>query len=190
MARRSSKKQHRDRDCGCPVCCARQETSEGTAFDFEAFYRAYATQAKAFARKRARSHDAEDFVQEAFLRAYEEGAIETALSPQSYLHRIVTNLIIDEHRKARVRSRYSDDEADQLSVEDPAETEARVQSRLELRQLCDLLSVLPPACRKAFSLYWIDGLNQCEISRQLGVTPRTVDRYLNKVREFLVQSIS
>jgi RNA polymerase sigma factor (sigma-70 family) len=129
-------------------------------------------------------------VQEAFLRALEDGALATSASPQSYLRRIVSNLIIDEHRKARVRSRYSDDEADHLEVEDPAETEASVHSRLELRQLCDHMNLLPVPCRRAFSLYYIDGLNHCEISLRLGVTIRTVDRYLNKVRAFLIEKVA
>ncbi|ARN80791.1 RNA polymerase sigma factor [Methylocystis bryophila] len=188
---RSTFKKQRDRASDDPRSCSSgQETAKEPSFDFDAFYRAYAKPARAFARRRARSHDAEDFVQEAFLRAFEDGAIATAASPQTYLHRIVANLIIDEHRKARSRSRYRDDEADQHSVEDPGETEASVQSRLELRQLCGFLSLLPLPCRKAFSLYYIDGLNHCEISMRLGVTVRTVDRYLNKVRAFLIQKIA
>jgi RNA polymerase sigma-70 factor (ECF subfamily) len=167
-----------------------EETDEEPPFDFEGFYRAYVTRAKAFARRRARWLDSEDVVQEAFLRALEDGAIATAESPQTYFNRIVSNLIIDEHRKARVRSRYSDDEADHLQVEDSGETEASVQSRLELRQLCELLTLLPPRCRSAFSLYYIDGLNHCEISVRLGVTVRTVDRYLNRVRAFLIEKIA
>jgi len=188
---RSTFKKRRDHACRSPRACSSvRETAGEPSFDFDAFYRAYVKPAKAFARRRARSLDAEDVVQEAFLRALEDGAIATAASPQTYLHRIVSNLIIDEHRKARVRSRYSDDEADHLLVEDPGETEASVQSRLELRQLCELLSLLPLPCRNAFSLYYIDGLNHCEISGRLGVTVRTVDRYLNKVRAFLVQKIA
>lgn len=163
-----------------------REIAEAPTFDFDAFYRAYVKSAKAFARKRGQAFDAEDFVQEAFLRALEDGAITTATSPKTYLHRIVANLIIDDHRKARVRSRYLDDEADHFSVEDPNETEASVQNRLELRQLCGFLSLLPPPCRKAFALYYIEGLNYGEIATRLGVTIRTVDRYLNKVRAFLI----
>lgn len=188
---RSSPKKRRDPACSSPrACCSVRNTTEEASFDFEGFYRDFATRAKAFASRRTRSHDAEDIVQEAFVRAIEDGAIATAASPQTYLHRIVANLIIDEHRKDRVRSRYSDDEADQLAVEDPGQTEAGVQSRLELRQLCEHMSLLPAPCRKAFSLYYIDGLNHCEISLRLGVTIRTVDRYLNKVRQFLIQRIA
>ena len=190
MTRSTSKKRRAHASCGPRPCASARETAEGPSFDFDAFYRAYVKPAKAFARRRARSLDAEDFVQEAFLRALEDGAIATVASPQTYLNRIVANLIIDDHRKARVRLRYSDDEADHLSVKDPGETEASVQSRLELRQLCELLSLLPQPCRKAFSLYYVDGLNHCEISMRLGVTVRTVDRYLNKVRAFLIQKIA
>ncbi len=180
----SSSKKRRD------ACRSVRETAAEPTFDFDAFYRAYVTPAKAFARRRARSLDAEDIVQEAFLRALEDGAIAKAESPQTYFNRIVSNLIIDEHRKARVRSRHFDDVANRLQVEDPGETEASVQSRLELRQLCELLTLLPPRCRSAFSLYYIDGLNHCEISVRLGVTVRTVDRYLNRVRAFLIEKIA
>jgi RNA polymerase sigma factor (sigma-70 family) len=190
MTRSTSKNRRVQASSGPRPCISERESAEAPPFDFDAFYRAYVKSAKAFARKRGRTLDAEDFVQEAFLRALEDGAITTAASPQTYLHRIVANLIIDDHRKSRVRSRYLDEEADHLSVEDPSETEASVQNRLELRQLCEFLSLLPPPCRKTFSLYYIDGLNHGEISMRLGVTVRTVDRYLNKVRAFLIQKIS
>ncbi len=190
MARPSSKKR-RDPACGSARRCnSGSESVEEPPFDFDAFYRAYVAQAKAFARRKARSLDAEDIVQEAFLRALEDGAITTAASPRKYLNRVVANLIIDEHRKAQVRSRYSDDGANHSEVEDPGETEASVQNRLELRQLCELLSQLPAPCRSAFSLYYIDGLNHCEISVRLAVSVRTVDRYLKTVRAFLSQMIS
>ena len=184
-------KKRRDRGCSAPHACssAREPSEQQPLFNFDAFYRAYVKPARAFARRRARSSDAEDVVQEAFLRALEDGAIATAAAPQKYLRRILANLIIDEHRKVRVRSRYSDDEANYLLVEDPGETEASVQGRLELRQLCELMCSLPLPCRKAFSLYYIDGFNHCEISLRLGVTVRTVDRYLNKVRAFLIQAL-
>ena len=190
MTRSSSKKRRDGARCGPRPCVSVRETDEEPPFDFEAFYRAYVTRAKAFARRRARWLDAEDVVQEAFLRAIEDGAIATVASPQTYLNRILSNLIIDEHRKAQVRSRHSDDDADCLSIKDPSETDAKMESRLELRQLCELLSLLPLPCRKAFSLHYIDGLNHCEISLRLGVTVRTVDRYLNKVRAFLIQRIA
>ncbi|MBO0782425.1 MAG: RNA polymerase sigma-70 factor, partial [Ktedonobacteraceae bacterium] len=50
--------------------------------------------------------DAEDCVQEAFLRWYQasdNGEIEAVRSPKSYLSKIVTNLCIDQLRSARVR---------------------------------------------------------------------------------------
>ena len=190
MTRSTSKKRRAQASSGPQPCSSERESAEASPFDFDAFYRAYVKQAKAFARRRARSLDTEDFVQEAFLRALEDGAIATVANPESYLNRIVANLIIDDHRRAQVRSRHSDGEADHLSVEDPSETEASVQNRLEFRQLCEFLSLLPLPCRKAFSLYYIDGLNHCEISMRLGVTVRTVDRYLNKVRAFLIQKVA
>lgn len=187
---RSLRKRRANASCGPQPCSPLREAAEELPFSFDVFYRAYAKPAKAFARKRAPSLDAEDVVQEAFLRALEDGAIATVASPQTYLRRILSNLIIDEHRKARVRAHYADDDADHQSLEDPCDAEASVQSRLELRQLCEHMSLLPVPCREAFSLYYIDGLNHCEISQRLGVTVRTVDRYLNKVRAFLTQKLA
>jgi RNA polymerase sigma-19 factor, ECF subfamily len=187
---RSSSRKRRDRACGDPHARrSERENAVEPAFDFEGFYRAHAIEITAFARRRAPAHDAEDFAQEAFLRALEDGTIATAASPKTYLNRIVANLIVDEHRKTRIRSRVSDNEADHLAVEDPSQSEASIQSRLELRQLCELLKLLPRPCQKAFLLYWIDDLDHCEIALRLGVTVRTVERYLNKARAFLVRRI-
>jgi RNA polymerase sigma-70 factor (ECF subfamily) len=146
--------------------------------------------AQAFARRQTRSLDPEDVIQEAFLRALEDRSIAASEHPRTYFHRIVSNLIIDEHRKAQVRSRYSDDEADPLLVEDPCDAEAKLQSRFELQHIGELLILLPLPCRKAFCLHYINGLSHYEISEHLGVTVRTVDRYLNRARELLARGLT
>jgi RNA polymerase sigma factor (sigma-70 family) len=166
-----------------------QKIPVNSSFDFNAFYRAYAKPAKALAHRRCRTIDPDDVVQDAFLRALEDKAIVAALNPQSYLYRIVSNLVIDEYRKTRVRTRFLEDEANHLLREGPSETESSIQSRLELKQVYELLSDLPLQVRSVFALHYIYGQNQIEISACLGVTTRTVNRYLIRIREAIVNGV-
>jgi RNA polymerase sigma factor (sigma-70 family) len=182
----------KEKGCGVPrgrsPDSVQQEGETDRSFDFEGFYRKYAKPARVVARRRAaRTLDADDVVQEAFLRALEDKAIMTAASPQSYLYRIVSNLVIDEYRKAKVRMKYCEDEANLPLLENPGDTQVRMDNHLELQQIYEHLRDLPISCRRVFSLHYIEGLNHNEISTRLGITTRSVNRYLNTIRAFVLQ---
>jgi RNA polymerase sigma factor (sigma-70 family) len=57
--------------------------------------------------------------------------------------------------------------------EDEAESEEALLGRLD-----DALATLPTHLRETITLYMIDGVQQGEIARRLGVTERTVRRYV------------
>lgn len=155
----------------------------------ESLYRSHAGELKAFTRRRIGALEAEDIVQDAYLHALEQGNVASTRQPRAYLFRIAANLTIDATRKARVRSRYAGAKAIQAPGACAHEGEATVESFVELRQLCAHLDDLPPPCRKAFLLYWIDDLDHSETARRLGVTVRTVERHLSRAREHLERRV-
>lgn len=156
----------------------------------ESLYRSHARELRAFTRRRVGAHEAEDIVQDAYLHALQEGSVLSSRHPRAYLFRIAANLTIDATRKARVRSRYAENKTMfQISDESAHETEATIESLIELRQLCAHLDGLPLPCRNAFLLYWISDLDHSETARRLGVTVRTVERHLLKAREHLQRRV-
>jgi RNA polymerase sigma factor (sigma-70 family) len=157
----------------------------------EHLYRSHARELKAFARRRVGPLEAEDIVQEAYVRALQEGRIASLPCQRAYLFHIAANLTVDSARKAQVRSRYAVDPANgSSSPEQAQEPESSIENYAELRRLCAHLEDLSPMCREAFLLYWVKDLDQSETARRLGVTVRTVNRYLSRAFEHLHSRIS
>ncbi|PWB82458.1 MAG: RNA polymerase subunit sigma-24 [Methylocystaceae bacterium] len=157
----------------------------------ERLYRSHAGELRAFTRRRVGAQDAEDIVQDAYLRALQEGDVASIHCHRAYLFRIAANLTIDAARKAQVRARYADGEGNAPATTEPEQqSEAAIEAFVELRQLCAHLDELPPPCRKAFLLFWLDDLDHSETALQLGVTVRTVNRYLSRALEHLQRRVA
>lgn len=128
--------------------------------------------------------DAEDVVQEAYLRA---GAPETAAeAPERYLFRVVANLCIDRLRAERVRRRdYTGPWLPEPVVSDdiPGET-AELAESLSLGLLL-LLERLSPAERIVFVLREAFDLGFAEIAGLLGVTEDACRQRFARARRHL-----
>jgi RNA polymerase sigma factor (sigma-70 family) len=151
----------------------------------ERLYHSHAHELRAFTRRRVGAQEAEDIVQEIYLRALQEGGVASARHPRAYLYRIAANLTVDATRKAQVRARYAENGAMELPGAEAQENAAAIENVVELRQLCAHLDELPPPCRKAFLLCWLSDLDASEAAKRLGVTVRTVERHISKAREHL-----
>jgi RNA polymerase sigma factor (sigma-70 family) len=56
---------------------------------------------------------------------------------------------------------------------------------MELARLHASLSKLPPLCRDAFLLNRVEGLTHAEIAGRLGVSVRTIDRFMVRAWDHL-----
>lgn len=144
-------------------------------------YSAHAGELRAFVRRRHGRETAEDIVQDTYLHLLQRGTAATLDHPRPYLFRIAANLAVDVARKAKVRLRHSDEATafvcDALSSPGP---EAAATGAMELRRIEASLAELPRLCREAFLLFQIEELSRVEIAARLGVSVRTIDRYLAK----------
>lgn len=59
------------------------------------------------------------------------------------------------------------------------------QMVLVAREATDLLQQLPPRCRAAAMLYFVDGWSQVEIAEHLGITPGAVAAHVRDARKAL-----
>ncbi|MGH6856357.1 MAG: sigma factor-like helix-turn-helix DNA-binding protein, partial [Methylocella sp.] len=71
------------------------------------------------------------------------------------------------------------------NAEAPQNPEAAAGGAMQLRRLRAVLCELPPLCRDAFLLNRIEELSHAEIAARLGVSVRTIDRYMVKAWEHL-----
>ncbi|HKO51847.1 MAG TPA: RNA polymerase sigma factor [Polyangiaceae bacterium] len=129
--------------------------------------------------------DAEDVVQEAYVKAYRAltaGEFDRRSSTNTWLYRIVVNGAIDAKRSRKRRAEASDERVD------PGwDGAARAEARLALAELDDWLRALPPDQRAALVLQSMEGLNNTEIAQVMGVSEGAVEQRLVRARASLRQ---
>lgn len=129
--------------------------------------------------------DAEDVVQEAYVKAYRAlaaGEFDRRSSTNTWLYRIVVNGAIDAKRSRKRRAEASDEQVD-LGWDGAARAEARIA----LSELDDWLAALPPEQRAALVLQSMEGLNNAEIAQVMGVSEGAVEQRLVRARAALRQ---
>ena len=129
--------------------------------------------------------DAEDVVQEAYVKAYRAltaGEFDRRASVNTWLYRIVVNGAIDAKRSQKRRAEASDEQVD------PGwDGAARAEARLALSELDDWLQALPAEQRAALVLQSMEGLNNTEIAQVMGVSEGAVEQRLVRARATLRQ---
>lgn len=129
--------------------------------------------------------DAEDVVQEAFVKAYRALAndeFDGRSSVKTWLYRIVTNASLDALRKRKRGVEVADDVLpERQSTSSPAQLEAR----LALRELSDYLDGLPEEQRVAILLKGVEGLTTSEIAAIMNSSEGAVEQRLVRARAYL-----
>ena len=157
---------------------------QGDIEAFDGLVRGHMRRARAVAARLMRHpEDADDLVQEAFLRALQK--IETfdpsrAFGP--WFVRILTNMGLDVHRRRALRP-----EADETpEFASPAPTPHQDAEGSEIRERFDrALAELPPRQRLIVWWFEVDGLDSAEIAESLGVSQVTVRWHLHQGRRAL-----
>src|SRR5207302_1235005 len=145
-------------------------------------------------RMTGNEQDAEDVVQESFLRAYRQlGRFESRANFGTWLYRITANCAVDMMRARQARH----DQARGESLEDGAASVCSEQAGPERlarsaeirRQVSEAMAELSPLERAAFTLRHYEGRTIEEISRTLGLgtsaAKHSVFRAVRKLRAAL-----
>jgi RNA polymerase sigma-70 factor (ECF subfamily) len=144
-------------------------------------------------RMTGNSHEAEDIVQETFLRAYKQlKRFDGRAAFGTWIHRIAVNCSLDLIRSRKRRQETSVDGPENgglsLPASDPS-PERSVQSAQVRELLARAMQELSAMERCAFTLRHHDGLGIEEIGRALGVQPNaakhSIFRALRKLRRSL-----
>ncbi|HEX3596875.1 MAG TPA: RNA polymerase sigma factor [Polyangiaceae bacterium] len=131
--------------------------------------------------------DAEDVVQEAYVKAYKSlvaGQFDRRSRVETWLYRIVVNGSIDAKR-ARARGAVPTDTIAEMGWDGAANAEARVA----LAELADLLSELPPDQRAALVLKSVEGFSAAEIAELMGRAEGAVEQLLVRARAGLKKKV-
>lgn len=125
------------------------------------------------ARLTGDSTEAEDVVQEAWLRFRAATTARVLDEPKGYLFRIVHNLVLDRHRR-RVRENQviaSDATvAAALVASDEPSQQKHLEAKDELALLHKAMAQLPVRTRRAFEMHRFEEMKLVEIAAELGIS--------------------
>jgi len=132
-------------------------------------------------RRRGRTeHEAEDLVQEAWLRlARYEDERQPVDQPEAFLMRTALNLSIDDHRMS-VRHGEEVMLEHEVLIDTAPSPEAVVLAKERTARLCLGLSRLSDKTRDVFLAHRLDGLPYAEIARLHGISISTVQDHIAK----------
>jgi RNA polymerase sigma factor (sigma-70 family) len=137
-----------------------------------------------FLRRRVGRQEAEDIVQDAFLRLLQDDKMAALEHPRSYLYRVASNLAIDTNRKAKVRFNHHVEDVDFDSLAYDV-NERPANQAIEMIFFQRWLANLPRTCRAVFLLHRVYGLTYPEIAAHLEISLRTVNRNMMRASAYI-----
>lgn len=131
-------------------------------------------------RKLGCAHNAADLAQDTFARILNaRESVATLREPRAFLSTTARRLIIDQSRRKKIENAYLQELALTAQALEGFQSPEQILATLEaLEQIAFILEGMHEKARQAFVLYYLDGMTQCEIARQLGLSDRTVRKYL------------
>ncbi|MBM3578191.1 MAG: methanobactin [Alphaproteobacteria bacterium] len=131
------------------------------------------------ARRVIGSDDAEDVVQEAYLKMLETDRGELVSNPRGYVSKMTCTLAIDNIRRQRTHARVL---AEDNAWFQPSDRDRPIAPTLDAFGLASdvqaALMQLPQCCRQIFYMSRILGFSHSEIAQEIGVSLRTINRNL------------
>ncbi len=137
-------------------------------------------------RMTGNAHDAEDLVQETFLRAHRAlDRLEPGTNARAWLHTILQRVRTDAFRRGQRRPRTVE-----LSGEGPAVAPQQNALASGHEELERALAALPEAFRTAVVLRDLQELSYAEIAQSLGVPAGTVMSRIHRGRALLREALA
>lgn len=133
----------------------------------------------ALMRRGRTEHEADDLLQEAWLRLTRHEKAKPVHTPEAFLMRTALNLSIDQRRAEQARG-------EQVAIEDVVildgapDAEAVLQGRQRLERLASGLDRLPARTREILLAHRLDGRSYTDIAQEHGVSINTIEKHIAK----------
>lgn len=142
-----------------------------------------------FLARRAGRARAEDLAHDLWVRLRERGDPDSWVEPRAVIFTAASNLATDDgRREARERARASTDEVGLASVATHLDPSRDAENISRIEQLAHALEELPEICREAFLMNRIDALTHAEIAATLGISKKSVQRYIERALHHLLST--
>lgn len=124
--------------------------------------------------------DAEDVIQEAYLRVLRYSAEHEVESQERLLFSAAKNLAVDNRRRRSVRQRTASDYAilEALFTQTWPSTDEVVYASQRLSSVEAAVARLPPRCREVFWYNRVDGLSYAQVAAHLGISASAVEKHM------------
>lgn len=161
------------------------------AVDHERIYRTHRVRILNLCRLLLRDPDeAEDVMQEVFLRAFERLDSEEAPAVwEAWLVRVAVNACRDRQRSSWWKSRRKPGDLDELAAQLSRSSEDEMRGRELQRRVWKQLSALNSKQRSVFVLRYIEGWSTGEVAETLGLSVAAVKTHLFRAVRYLRKAV-
>ena len=150
----------------------------------EILYRAHAPRLLRLFGRRAGRQDADDLVQDSFLRFADAEKGLAIEKPEAYLTRVATNALRNRARAAFHRSIAQNDIADH-PLAGAIDMTPMLEARDMLSRLQAAMDKLNPKTREIFMAHRLDGATYGEIAERMGLSVKGVEWHMTKAIAYL-----
>lgn len=136
--------------------------------------------------------EAQDVVQDAWLRFRATANSRTLEEPSGYLFRIVQNLALDRQRRGGRESRIFSTEATVATELIPSEQPSQqmsMEAKDELARLLKAMGQLPARTRRAFEMHRFEDMKLIEIGQELGISKSLASELVIEAVEFCKKAL-
>jgi len=137
-------------------------------------------------RRGASPEDAEDLVQDAFLRMHAYGRERAVEAPEGFLVRTALNLSVDQargRRRAPIDPGAPDPDA---AVDSSPRADEVLLAQERLRRAREGLMQLSPRARRILLGQRLDGLSYVELARREGISVSAVEKHIARAMSFML----
>ncbi len=147
----------------------------------ETLFRRHAGEVRSFVQRRVGIQEAEDVMQDAYVRLLQHPDPISIENPRAYLYQVSANLATDHDRARAVPARHhtATEAVEQIASPVPG-PDAQTALHERLRHIANAIAQLPETCRSAFVLCRIEGHSYTEVAQRLGISESMVAKHLNR----------
>ena len=127
---------------------------------------------------------AEDYCQNGFIKVHKNlHKYNKTGSLEGWVRRVINNNILDELRREKMKFVDNSEDGFDFSRLDTGTEEEELETGLSMSDVVKILPKLSPAYKRAFEMYYLDGLKHDEIAKILGITTGTSKSNLAKAKK-------
>lgn len=162
-----------------------QKCCDGNRTAYREFYTRYAGELMAIAMRYMKTkQEAEDILQDAFIKAYKNlASFNQQSSLKTWMTRIVINTALNALRKEHQKYQWNIEEAQEVA------DEYLPLNNFHYMELIGFIQRLPDGCRTVFNLYALEGYSHKEIAEMLGISTGTSKSQYFRAKQLLQEVI-